>query len=239
MWLNFLQKLTIGRPTVLTETTGIEEPSLLEEWWNAIVEKYFTVQSGQYEHIDLGTSSLISMQTIIFGIAIGIVIAAGVACYDKNRLGAFVRKIVKSQCLWPEKAMTLEELGFERNSGVRHSLRSRNHLGRIVHCVEKEKYEAEVEAARAAYAEKHGDDKDFFMPAYRINFETDHFYIPDEEHYRAEIRYENKGSGWRAFVMVVILAIVGASVMCILLPDMLQLVDNMIGILSEKDNVLQ
>ena len=214
------------------------DPSLFAELWAYLEDRYFSVDAGRYEHINLGTGSLLSMQGMILGLFVGIIIAAGVACYDKNRLGAFVRALVKEQCLWPEKAKTLYDLGFMKNSGVKASLRSPNQLGKIVHCVEKEAYEKQVEEARAAYVAEHGNDKDFFMPAYRINFDNDHFYIPDEEHYRAEIRYENQGSGWRAFVLVVLVAIMGAALVCFLLPDMLQLVDNLIGILSENNRYL-
>ena len=214
------------------------DPSLIAELWAYLEDRYFSVDAGRYEHINLGTGSLLSMQGMILGLFVGIIIAAGVACYDKNRLGAFVRALVKEQCLWPEKAKTLYDLGFMKNSGVKASLRSPNQLGKIVHCVEKEAYEKQVEEARAAYVAEHGNDKDFFMPAYRINFDNDHFYIPDEEHYRAEIRYENQGSGWRAFVLVVLVAIMGAALVCFLLPDMLQLVDNLIGILSENNRYL-
>ena len=38
-----------------------------------------------------------------------------------------------------------------------------------------------------------------------------------------------------AFALVVIISIVAAALVCFLLPDMIQLVDNMIGILSEND----
>ncbi len=227
MWQNFMQKLSTG------------EPSLWEELWEYIVGKYFSVQNGQYDHINMGTSSIVTLQTIILGLFGGIIIAAAIACYDKNRLGAFVRAIVKNQCLWPEKAMTLYDLGFARNGGVKASLRSRNQLGKVVHCVEREQYEAEVEAAREAYIAEHGNDKDFYRPEYRINFDTDHFYIPDEKHYAVEMRYENKGSGWRAFILVVLVAIIGAALLCFLVPDMLQLVDNLIDILTENDKVLK
>ncbi len=229
MWLNFME----------TATAGEGEPSLWEELWNFIVENYFTVETGRYENISVGTSALVNLQTLVWGVCIGIVVAAAIAFYDKNRLGAFVRQIGRKQCLWPDKAMTLAELGFARNGSVKQSLRSRHKLGRIVRCVERDKYNEQVEAARADYIEKNGSDKDFFMPAYRINFEEDHFYIPDEEHYRAEVRYDNKGSGWRAFLLVVLVAIVLAVGLCFLLPEMLQLVDNLIGILSENDRVLK
>ncbi len=215
------------------------EPSLLEELWAYLEGKYFSVDAGQYEHITIGTGSLVTLQKVILGIFIGIIIAAGIACYDKNRLGAFVRRIVSNQCLWPEKAMTLSELGFARNGGVKASLRSPNKLGRIVHCVEKERYDEEVARAKEDYIAKNGTDKDFYMPEYRINFDSDHFYIPDEEHYRAEVRFDNEGSGWRAFVLVVIVSIFGAALLCFLLPDMLQLVDNLLDIFSDNNHVLQ
>ena len=227
MWLNRL----------LLSTSG--EPSLIEELWEYLEGKYFSVDLGRYEHISVGSGSLITLQKIVLGIAIGIIVAAAMACYDKNLLGSFVRKIVKEEALWPEKALTLSELGFMRNGAVKASLKSPNKLGKIVRCVERDAYEQQVEQARIAYEAEHGSDDGFFMPQYRLDFENDRFYIPDEEHYRAEVRYENQGSGWRAFMLVCIIAIVGAALVCFLLPDMLQLVDNMIGILSENDKVLK
>ncbi|MBP3667088.1 MAG: hypothetical protein J6K29_08560 [Clostridia bacterium] len=227
MWL---QKLFLS-------TSG--EPTLFEELWEYLEGKYFSVDVGRYEHISIGSGSLVTLQKIILGIAIGLIVAAGMVCYDKNRLGAFVRKIVKEQALWPDKAKTLAELGFARNGGVKASLKSPNKLGKIIRCVEKEAYDRQVGIAQEAYIAEHGNDEGFFMPSYRLNFETDHFYIPDEEHYRADIRYDNQGSGWRSFILVCMVALVGAALVCFLLPDMLQLVDNMIGILSENDKYLK
>lgn len=211
------------------------EPSLLEELWAYLEGKYFSVDTGRYEYINVGTGSLVTLQRVVLGIFLGIIIAAGFACYDKNRLGAFVRQLIKDQCLWPDKAKTLSELGFVRNSSVKLSLRSPNKLGKIVRCVERDAYLEQVEKARAEYAAEHGNEEGFFMPEYRLDFENDHFYIPDEEHYRADIRYDEKGSGWRAFILVVLVSIIGAALVCFILPDMLQLVDNMVGILSEND----
>lgn len=228
MWLNKFLSATPG------------EPSLLEELWAYFEGKYFSVDTGRYEHISVGSGSLITLQRVVLGIAAGIVVAAIMAWYDKRRLGAFVRRLIKEECLWPDKAKSLSELGFSRNPGVRASLRSRHKLGRIVHCVEKETYEKEVEAARVAYAEAHdGRDEGFAMPPYKINFETDHFYIPDEEHYRADVRFDGEGSGWRALVLVILVAILAAALLCFLLPDMLQLVDNLIGIFAGDGNSLR
>ena len=222
----------------VTAANVYAEPSLWEELWAYFRDTYFSAVDGRYQNLRFG-SGVVTMGGIILGLFVGVVIAAGIVCYDKNRLGAFVRAITREQCLWPEKAKTLHELGFARNGAVKHSLRSQNHLGRIVRCVERDRYEAEVEAARAAHVEQNGSDEGFFMPPYRINFEEDHFYIPDEEHYRAEIRYDNKGSSWRAFLLVLVIAIVGAAFLFFLLPEMLQLVDNLLGVLSEGDKSLR
>ena len=214
------------------------EPTLIEELWEYLEGKYFSVDVGRYEHISIGSGSLVTLQKIVLGICLGVIVAAAIVCYDKNRLGAFVRKIVKEQALWPDKAKTLPELGFYRNGGVKASLRSPHKLGRVVHCVEKEQYREKVEVARAAYIAEHGNEEGFFMPEYHMDFKNDHFYIPDDLHYRAEVRFENRGSGWRAFILVCIIAVIAAALICFLLPDMIQLVDNMIGILTENDRYI-
>ena len=215
------------------------EPTLLEEIWEYLEGKYFSVDTGRYENISLGSGSLITLQRVVLGICVGLIIAAGMACYDKNKLGGFVRAIVREQALWPEKAKTLSELGFSGNRAVRMSLRSPNKLGKIVRCVEKDAYDEQVAVARAAYVEQNGNEEGFFYPQYRVDLENDHFYIPDEEHYRAETRFDNKGSGWRAFTLVCIVAVMAAVAVCFLLPDMIQLVDNMIGILTQSDKILK
>lgn len=227
-----------GRARMLLESDPDEVP-LIKELWDYFTERYFSVQTGNYEHISLGTGSLITLQTVVLGLFIGIVIAAAFASFDKNTLGAFVRKLVYEECLWPEKAKTLAELGFGRNGAVRSSLRSSSGvLSRVVHCVEKEKHEADMAAAREAYAAKVGSAEGFAGEPFKLDLNTAHFYIPDEEHYAAEVRFEQKGSGWRAFLLVLVVAIVGAALVCWLLPDMLQLLDNMIGILKGDGKVL-
>ena len=83
MWLHKLFLSTSG------------EPSLLEELWAYLEGKYFSVETGGYENIHMGSGTLITLQRVVLGIFIGVIIAAGFVCYDKNRLGAFVRQLVK------------------------------------------------------------------------------------------------------------------------------------------------
>lgn len=220
-------------PRVLAEAE--DELPLWKELWNYIRDNYFTVDlTGRYEHIDVGTGSLLTLRNIILGLFAGIIIAAFAVAFDKNHLGRVVRKLIKADCLSPEKAKTLRELDCHRSPAVRGSLKRGTVLGKIVHCVEREQHERDMEAARESYIEKNGTDEGFKPLPFHMDTDTAHFYIPDDEHYAAEVRFE-KGlaSGWRTLILVVILSIVGAALLCVFLPDVLQMVDNMIGILSE------
>lgn len=209
------------------------EPSLLEELWNYFAENYLNVHLGVYENLNFGSGSLITVHSVVLGLFGGIIAAAALALYDRNVLGSFVRAVIREGCLSPEDAKPLWELGFAKNGAVKASLRSQTKLGRVVHCVEKEAYDRAVAERRAAYIAEHGDDNNFSAPAYRIDFENDHFYIPDEEHYRAEIRFENKGSGWFSFILVTVLCVIATVVTYVFLPDILQLLDNAVGMMEQ------
>ena len=218
--------------------SATNEPSFWAELWRAMKDRWFALDLNDYDNLGISSrQGLLSLRGIILAIFAGLVIAAGFSVFDKKRLGGLVRKIISEQAFTPETAQTVGQLGYDRSPAVKESLK-KGVLSRVVHCVERDEYRQAYEEKRQAYVAEHGNDKDFFMPPYRIDFENDHFYIPDEEHYRAEVRYDHEGSGWRAFVLVILVAIACAAAVCFLLPDMLQLVDNMIGILSESDRVL-
>ena len=168
----------------------------------------------------------------------GFALAAAFASFDRNHLGGLVRKLVREDCLSPDKAKTLRELGYHRSPAVRGSLKRGSVLGNVVHCVEREQHEQEMQAARAAYIAATGSDSGFVPSPFRMDLDSAHFYIPDEQHYAAEVRFEKEGSGWRSFLLVLILSVVAASLVILFLPDILQLVDNMIGILKGDSKVL-
>ncbi len=214
------------------------EDSLWKELWDYINGKYLTVEMGRYQHLNMGTGSLITARNIILGICIGIIIASIMISIEKNKKGKFVRKIIKEQCFWPDKAKTLAELGFEKNYTIKSDLRRATVLSKVVKCVEREAFDARIQELREAHIAEKGNDRDFVTPKYMMDFDTAHFYIPDDEHYAADIRYDNQGSGWRAMILVIAVTIIIAVLVCFLLPDMLQLVDNMMDILSEDQSVL-
>jgi hypothetical protein len=214
------------------------DQSFWSELWAAIKERYFTVDLGYYENININRGSFLSIQIIVIGIFIGIIASTVFIVYDKRKLGNFVRSVISAGCLSADKAKTLDELGYLKDIAVRGNIKRSGVLSRVVRCVEREKFLLDVEYMRQKYVESNGSEKGFREPEFKIDLETAHFYIPDEEHYKAEIRFDQKGTGWRSILLVVVISVISAMLVCFLLPEMLQLVDNMIGIFKGGNNTL-
>lgn len=210
------------------------QPTLIEELWTYLTENYFTLDLGQYENLGLsGTQGgMINLSWAIIALCLGIVLAAVMAAYEKRGLGEFVRKLLYEECYTPESAMTLAQLGFQKNAAVRGGLRSGS-LSKVVKCTQKVAYEAEMEQKRAEYEQnKQPGDPPFKSFAYRINFETDTFYIPKDDSYAADVRYDKHGSGIVSVLIAAGVAILLAAFIIFILPEVLQLLDNFIGMIS-------
>ena len=219
-------------------TALASEKSFWRELWEAIEERYFTMDVGSYDHIEVGSGSIVTLRGMVVGISVGVVLASGFAVYDKRRLGGFVRRVIAEDCLSADRAKTLDELGYGKGYGIKKSLRD-GVLSRVVHCVEREEHDRDVAEMRAAYVEQNGSDEGFVAPRFAMDADTAHFYIPDEDHYRAEVRFEKKGTSWRTFIVVAVIAVIMTSVACFFLPEVLQMLDNMLGIVKgEGSNVL-
>ncbi len=213
------------------------------DFFSNVIDFFFGVELHVYRHIDLDPSANQTVQILILGIAIGLILASIMMCYTRTRLGRFVHILVKNECLSPESAKTLRELDEFRNASVRRALTRGTTLGKYVRCVEAADFDAELAKKEKEEALKHapwwkktvtairkffaGDDVSF-----RPDFTSAHFYLPEEIKDRAEIRFEKRGSGWLTVVIISVVSLVFASVLCKLLPDLLQLMDNIISMME-------
>lgn len=214
------------------------QPSLIEELWVYFTEKYFTIDMSQYRNlgIEIGGGGIINLSWAIVALCLGMVLAAVLAVYEKKGLGEFVRKLIYEECYTPETAKTLGELGFRKNAAVRGALRSGS-LSKIVVCTQKKAYDEEMAAKKAAYEETATKDSPAFKSyAYKINYETDTFYIPKEDSYAADVRYDKKGSGLISVLIVAGLSLVVAAFIIFMLPEMLQMLDNFVGMMRPEAN---
>ena len=71
----FLQ--IFDRPVYHIRALAEQSQTLWEELWAYFRDRYFTLDiEGRYEHLDLGTGTLLSLRNIIVGIFVGIILAA-------------------------------------------------------------------------------------------------------------------------------------------------------------------
>lgn len=215
-----------------------QEPTLLEELWAYVTEKYLTLDVSMYQNldIDLGGGGVINLSWAIVALCLGMILAAIMGVYEKKGLGEFVRKLIYEECYTPESAKTLYELGFHKNAAVRGALRGGS-LSKIVVCTQKKEYDDAVAQKKAEYEQTASkDDPAFRSVAYKIDYQKDTFYIPKDASYAADVRYDKKGSGLISVLVVAVLSVLIALFIIFILPDMLQMLDNFIGLLRPEAN---
>ena len=216
-----------------------KEPSLIEELWEYFVDKYFTVDLPYLENFSIRSGGVVSLQGVIIGITVGLIIASIGMMYTKRYIGNFIRRIIDCKCFDAESAKTLDELGYLKNSGVRNAIKSGGTLSRLVRCVEEDEFyanlnmnedsdgDSEDKSAEEGKATKKSDSA---IPEFKRNLNTMRFYIPEEKKYTAEIRFDAKGAGIGTFIVVVVVALLLCALICYFLPDLLKMADNFISI---------
>ena len=121
---------------------------------------------------------------------------------------------------------------------IRRELTKGSFLRKIVRCREEEEFlatqahEREAKEAGEGSTEPRKNDTRAAKNDFRIDFTNAHFYIPEDLKYRAELRFEQKGSGWLFVLLTVVFMPIIASLICQFLPDILQMCDNLITFLA-------
>jgi hypothetical protein len=108
--------------------------------------------------------------------------------------------------------VTLLETGAFRSTVVRRELCRGVFLKKVVFCREEQ-----------AFLDEKGKDA-----TYEIDFTKDHFYIPEDLKYRAENRFNQKGTGWLSVVLTVVLVPLVVGLICRFMPNILQFADSII-----------
>ena len=190
--------------------------STLGELINYFQETYFSIHFGAYDNFAITEQTTNILNKIIPAIIWGIIIAAIATFYCRRMVGEFVRTLIQKEALSPDSAVTLFETGAFHSIVVRYELCRSAFLRKVVFCREEQDF----------LKEKEGD------ATYKIDFMKDHFYIPEDLKYRAEMRFEQKGSGWLSVVLTVVLVPIVVGLLCRFMPGILQFVDSIITFLA-------
>lgn len=218
---------------VLTE----EAPWLDINNWLDIINDIFSLDMGQYENLGFGDFAFTNLRGIIFGMVLGIILASYLSIFNRRVHGAFVRSLIEENCSTPATAKTLAELGYLKNSAVRSALKGGHTYRGLVRCVEAEDYYASREQARGEYEARVAASGEkappFSSPEYKHDFMTSRFYIPEEHHFTASLRFEKKGASLLSAVIITVVSIVLFWAILNFLPDIMQLIDNFVGMMNE------
>ncbi|MBE6686756.1 MAG: hypothetical protein E7591_05935 [Ruminococcaceae bacterium] len=118
---------------------------------------------------------------VIWAFYIGIIIASVVMWYNQKIIGRAVKVLMKRSIFSPDKALTVKDAGID-SFFIRSALKKQySALRRVIYCT--------VDKPRL--------NKNDFIGA--------KFYIPEEQKYRAEVKYHGKNT---SFVMILITAVV-------------------------------
>ena len=179
-----------------------------------------------YENFEL-YNPFISIELIVWSIFAGIVVASLLAVYNKRVIGGFVKKLLSEESFSPEKAKTVAELGYTKDWVIENALRRDSVLRRFVVRAGEENEEEKKDAEKKA--DKNGAQK---SKKTDIDFVTARFYIPEEQKYSAEVRYASKGTNLVSLAVGLVICAAAAIIAVILIPDLIQLIDNFIGSFS-------
>ncbi len=165
------------------------------------VRSFFSIAEREYKSFTFDASDRATVRNVILAFCIGIILAALYMLYQKRVPGAVIRAFLRAEAFSEEAAKTPEELGLANNPFYRYELKHNLTLKRFLRAVEKSEDENELQTR---------------------------YFIPEELKYRAEIRYDKKGSGLFSLILTIVLT-VGLGIAVIkLLPAVLTLFDNLL-----------
>jgi len=151
----------------------------------------------------LWTETFSTLEKVIIALAIGVIVAGAMLIYNRRVTGKIVRRLIAEDALTPGTAKTLAELGLRR--GAASALRDPDGgMRRCVRVILADGTEAEGRLKSADLADAR-------------------FYVPEEEKYAAEVRYEAKNTAWPVLIVAIIAAAVVAYLCIKYIPQLLEL----------------
>jgi hypothetical protein len=208
--------LRVGTSSFWEQIAGWYQNSTLGELISYFHQTYFSIRFGAYDNFSVTEQTADIINKIIPALILGIIFAAIVTAFGRRTVGGFVKTLIEKEALSPETGVTLFETGAFRSTVLRRELCRCAFLRKVVFCREEQ-----------AYLNEKGKDA-----IYKIDFTRDHFYIPEDLKYRAEIRFNPKGSSWLSVVLTVILVPVFVGLLCRFMPNILQFIDSIITFLA-------
>ena len=206
-----------------------DNASFFKKLWEGF-RNLFIESDEYYEYLTVDVGTLLSVRLIMLGLFIGMCFATFASVYNKKVLGDVVRKILSREALSPETALTVEELGYQKKLLTRYAFKKSTSLRRVVKSREEVLYYQELENNREEYLlRKNNGEKipKFKEMPYKMDVTADHFYIPEDMKYMADIKFDKKGASWIGAVLITVILTVTFFVIMYFLPDILGFINDL------------
>lgn len=176
------------------------------------------------------SSPTITLTLVLWAMYAGLVIACAMSVYNKNYPGAVVRALIKKECLSPEGAMTLGELGIKPSALRRRTMRDKATIRKYVAVANPEACRRSTPRSGAALAVRRFLSMDT-SDVVTYDFDTARFYIPEDKKHVADVRYGTSSKLVPGIITVVAAAVLGAALVLALMhfiPEILEMVDDVV-----------
>ncbi len=189
--------------------------------FKSMVYDFFHPTFEGYTNFSFTASEQRMLPIIVFAVFVGVFLAAFYTLYIKSVLGDLVRKL-NADAIWePHKALSLEALGFGKNIFVRQALRNPYSLRRVVRSVESDAFL------------KENPNKTF-----RYDPKNEHFYLPEADRYKAEMRFGKRRTAWHTILFTLLCIVICELVIFAVLPELVAYFDRVVSIFSVKGNTV-
>lgn len=164
-------------------------------------------------------SSGLSLEIVLWGICIGLMIGCVIAYIQRQALGRAVAALIRQEIFTPESAKTLSEIDCRANVLLRRALRPGKPMRKFLLCAN----EAEVTDHRPVSGFRRAMRRFFSLEedAARFSVRDARFYIPAEQRYAAETRYDANGFTLPALIASLLVIGIATAAMLYVLPGVL------------------
>ena len=176
-----------------------------------------------------------SLELLLWSVYAGIIVGVGSSLLYRVCTHSFVNAVVQAGALDENSAVTLDTLDFRGKWYIKRQFRAGSSLSRMFVCTNEESFPKKKcsKLGRFWHEKFLGDE----IPP-EIPFETAKFYLPEERRIAAELRFTEEKAPVRTFVIAAALLAVVIAAATVAVPELLQMLDNLMTQLTPRGNVL-
>ena len=209
-----------------------EDVTLWQILWQYFLDLFIYPENIVLDNLNMSLDTMIKVRNIIIGLFVGVIISSLMILHTKRVLGGFVRKLLADEIFTEEKAVRLAQTGYVTNFSIRNALKKGNTLRCVVKCREEEEHIRAMERARQEHEKLRESDPslpEFIPNTYIVDPDADHFYIPEDKKYQADMRFDKRGTTWLAFIGVIIVSFILFCALMLVIPEILELINKLAG----------